>query len=126
MAEKEKLNRKSILEMAHGAIMERADYEMKKVMDNILDPNTKAAKKRTLTVTLELLPDESRQQIQVKAVSKSKLEPTNAVTTSLYVTGNSDTGEAQVVEMVPQVPGQTAMDGTEQDEAPVLKLVKNA
>jgi hypothetical protein len=75
---------------------------------------------------LELLPDESRQQIQVKAVSKSKLEPTNAVTTSLYVTGNSDTGEAQVVEMVPQVPGQTAMDGTEQDEAPVLKLVKNA
>lgn len=117
---------KSILEMARGAIMERADYEMKKVMDNILDPNTKAAKKRTLTVTLELLPDESRQQIQVKAVSKSKLEPTNAVTTSLYVTGNSDTGEAQVVEMVPQVPGQTAMDGTEQDEAPVLKLVKNA
>lgn len=86
MAEKEKLNRKSILEMAHGAIMERADYEMDKVIDNILDVNTKAAKKRTLTVTLELLPDDDRQQIQVKATSKSKLEPTNAVTTSLYIT----------------------------------------
>ena len=126
MAEKEKLNRKSILEMAHGAIMERADYEMDKVIDNILDVNTKAAKKRTLTVTLELLPDDDRQQIQVKATSKSKLESTNAVTTSLYITGNTGNGEMQVVEMVPQVPGQQALDGVEQDEAPVLKLVKNA
>lgn len=75
----EKPDTKSILEMAHGAIMERTDYEMKKVLDNILDPNTKAAKKRTLTVTLELLPDDDRKQIQVKATSKSKLEPTNAV-----------------------------------------------
>jgi hypothetical protein len=126
MSKENKANAKSILEMAHGAIMERADYEMKKVLDNILDPNTKAAKKRTLTVTLELLPDDSRQQIAVKAVSKSRLEPTNAVTTSLYVTGDSENGEATAVEMVPQIPGQTAMDGQEQEEAPILKLVKNA
>ena len=119
-------NAKSILEMAHGAIMERTDYEMKKVLDNILDPNTKAAKKRTLTVTLELLPDDDRRQIQVKATSKSKLEPTNAVSTALYITGDGDTGEATAVEMVPQVPGQTAFDGSEQEQPTVLKLVKNA
>lgn len=123
---KETTNAKSILEMAHGAIMERTDYEMKKVLDNILDPNTKAAKKRTLTVTLELLPDDDRRQIQVKATSKSKLEPTNAVSTALYITGDGDTGEATAVEMVPQVPGQTAFDGSEQDQPTVLKLVKNA
>jgi hypothetical protein len=126
MSEKEKLNSKSILEMAHGAIMERADYEMNKVVENILDINTKAAKKRTLTVTLEFLPDDDRQQIQVKATSKSKLEPTNAVSTALYITGDLGSGEAQAVEMVPQIPGQQTIDGSEQEEAPVLKLIKNA
>lgn len=124
--EKAQTNAKSILEMAHGAIMERADYEMKRVLDNILDPNTKAAKKRTLTVTLELMPDDERQQIQVKATSKSKLEPTNAVSTALYITGDGDTGEVSAVEMVPQVPGQTNFDGTEQASPNYLKLVRNA
>ena len=124
--EKSQANAKSILEMAHGAIMERTDYEMKKVLDNILDPNTKAAKKRTLTVTLELLPDDDRRQIQVKATSKSKLEPTNAVSTALYITGDSDTGEVAAVEMVPQVPGQQSIDGSEQEQPTVLHLVKNA
>ena len=34
------LEKKSILEMSMGAILERVDYEMGKVIDNILDPNT--------------------------------------------------------------------------------------
>ena len=42
----DQLNKKSILEMSMGAILERVDYEMGKVMDNILDPNTKATAKR--------------------------------------------------------------------------------
>lgn len=124
--EKSQANAKSILEMAHGAIMERADYEMKKVIDNILDPNTRAAKKRTLTITLEFLPDEERQQIAIKAIAKPKLEPTNAVSTALYITGDSETGEVSAVEMVPQVPGQTNFDGTEQAAPNILKIVKNA
>lgn len=31
----------SILEMARGGFLEQVDYEMNKVIDNILDPNTK-------------------------------------------------------------------------------------
>ena len=38
--------RTSILQMARGAIMERIDYEMAKVVDNILDPNTEATASR--------------------------------------------------------------------------------
>ena len=40
------MNQKSIIDMAHGAFKERADYEMAKILENILDPNTKAEKKR--------------------------------------------------------------------------------
>ena len=39
-----------------GAILERVDYEMGKVIDNILDPNTKPTGKRKITVGLELIP----------------------------------------------------------------------
>lgn len=52
----DQLDKKSILEMSMGAILERVDYEMGKVMDNILDPNTKATAKRKISVTLELSP----------------------------------------------------------------------
>lgn len=52
----DQLDKKSILEMSMGAILERVDYEMGKVMDNILDPNTKATAKRKISVTLELIP----------------------------------------------------------------------
>ena len=33
---------KGILEMARGAFIERADYEMMRLVENIIDPNTKA------------------------------------------------------------------------------------
>lgn len=41
-------DQKSILQMARGAFQERVDLEMAKVIDNILDPNTKPAQKRKL------------------------------------------------------------------------------
>ena len=39
--------------MARGAFEERVDYEMDKVIQNILDPNTKATAKRKITLTIE-------------------------------------------------------------------------
>ena len=39
----------SILEMARGAIIEQFDVEVGKVINNILDPNTEPAKKRSIT-----------------------------------------------------------------------------
>lgn len=119
------MDKKSILDMAMGAFKERADYEMTKIIDNILDPNTRADKKRSLSVTIEFFPDSERQNLRIATTVKSKLEPTNPVSTSLYITGDKD-GIPTVVEMIPQVPGQTAMDGSEQDEPAVLRLVKNA
>ena len=34
--------RASILQMAQGAFQERVDYEMPRLIENILDPNTSA------------------------------------------------------------------------------------
>ncbi len=112
---------KSILQMARGAIMERADYEMSRLLANILDPNTSATAKRKLTLTLELKPDDDRQTITVSCIAKTTLAATNPVVTSLYVAD-----EDSVVEMVPQIPGQLRMDGNAQEAPPVLKIIKLA
>ena len=107
----EQLDKKSILEMSMGAILERVDYEMGKVIDNILDPNTKPTGKRKITVGLELIPSADRRTITVQSTAKSTLVPTDPITTSLYITNQPGTGEMVVAEMVPQVPGQLGMDG---------------
>ena len=113
-----KEDRKSILQMAQGAIMERVDYEMSRVLDNILDPNTKATAKRKLTVTLTFTPDDEREHVTVDTVVKPALAATNPVVTSLYVADGRN-----VVEMVAQLPGQMDIDGAEQQRPPLLKVI---
>ena len=51
------LDRTSILRMAMGAIEERVNYEMGRVLDNILDVNTEA--KRISLSIREVLEDEA-------------------------------------------------------------------
>lgn len=114
-------SQKSILQMARGAIQERADYEMYRILENILDANTSATAARKLTLTLELKPDTERQTIAVKCTAKSALAPTSPVVTSLYVAN-----EDNVVEMVPQIPGQFNLDGAEQTAPSHLKIIKFA
>lgn len=120
----ERKETKSILQMARGAFEERVDVEMAKVIANILDPNTKATQKRKLTLTLELSPDDDRTNILVQFAVKSALAPMVPARTSLWVAGEETTGEVQVVEMVPQVPGQMSIDGTESESPATLNLIK--
>lgn len=115
--------KESILKMAKGAFEERVDYEMNRVIDNILDTNTKATAKRKITLTIEFVPDDERQMIGVSVTAKSHLVPTNPVNTSLYITGDEN-GEMVVAELVPQVPGQVSMEGKIQESPKLLKLVK--
>lgn len=116
--------KKSILEMARGGFMERVDYEMPKIIDNIMDPNTKATAKRKITITMEFVPDDDRTSIATNFSTKMALAPTNPIRTTLYISGEDSTGEVQVVEMIPQVPGQMDMAGLEQDPPAALRLVK--
>ena len=112
----------NLLEVARGAIGERLDYELSKVVDNIADLNTKADAVRKIILTLSLKPDSERQNIKMSTQVKSTLTPTNNIESALYLT-ESDEGKA-LVEMLPQVPGQMALDGSEQDEPKVIPIKK--
>ncbi len=113
---------KSILEMARGAIMEQVDIEVGKIVENILDLNTDPKKKRTLQLTVDFTPTQDRSQVAINATAKSKLQPNNAIQTTIYVGADSATGEIQAVEMVAQVPGQQSFNGSVQEEPKILKI----
>jgi hypothetical protein len=117
-----KVDKAHLLDVSHGAIQERLDYELGKVIDNIADLNTKAEAVRKLTLTLSLKPDSERKSIKMSTQVKPTLVPTNNIESSLYLT-ESDEGRA-LVEMLPQVPGQMALDGSQQDEPKVIPIKK--
>lgn len=77
------VNKKSVLDMAMGAIAEITDYEVERVVANIMDPNTSATAKRKITITLTFAPDDYRQQIGMDAQAKTALAPIQPVRTSL-------------------------------------------
>lgn len=113
--------RSSILQMAKGAIQERVDYEVSRVVDNILDPNTEATTKRKIVLTIELKPDSDRQVITLSASAKSTLAQTKPIGTALAITADSK-GQMMIAEMTPQIPGQQMIDGPEQGSPKILKI----
>ena len=117
----EKDVRSSLLQMAKGAIQERVDYEVARVVDNLLDMNTEAKYKRKVVLTIVMVPDEDRQVVKVEASAKSSLAPVTPVGTSLVITADHN-GEMMLAEIVPQVPGQVSLDGGLQDAPKILKL----
>lgn len=109
----------SIVDLANGAIKERVDVEMGRVVRNILDINTKATTPRKITVTLTLTPDEARQHVEVAAEAKATLAPMVPVRTSLAV--GTENGKQMAVELTPQIPGQLDAYG---GQAPARKVVR--
>lgn len=118
------MNKESILRMAGGAIEEKVDAEVSRVIDNILDPNTKPDAKRKITVTLEFQPDAERKHINIFASAKSTLVPLSPAATDMVITSDGN-GEMVIAELTPQIPGQVSMEGQVQAPPKLLKLVNN-
>ena len=116
------MGKKQILEMARGALMERANYELERIVENILDPNTPAAKKRKLTVTLELLPDEDRRMIQISATAKSALMATTPIQAAFWLS-TDDNWIPVMQELIADTPDQTILPEVEEQAQPVIAIL---
>ncbi len=113
--------KESILRAASGEIESRVNYELGKIVDNILDLRTSPTAKRTITVKLDLTPIEDRRGIEVKANVKSVLAPTTAVFTELRMT-QDENGELCILETTGHCPGQMSIDGTEADTGKIIYI----
>ena len=112
----------SILEIARGEILECIDGQMQEIWENILDTETEATVTRKLTVTILLTPDEDRETVGVRSVTKATLAPRETAQRRLCITANG----AQAVEMQNGVPGQMGLDGNTQAAGIKLRIRKAA
>ncbi|WP_254593531.1 replication terminator protein [Terribacillus sp. AE2B 122] len=96
-------------ELAGGAVHEKFNREMKRVLANIMDPNTDPEKKRKITITLTIAGDENRMTTDVTVSAKSTLAPSKDVSTKLVI-GEDHYGNVLGQELKSGIIGQTYMD----------------
>lgn len=100
----------NILQLAQGAVQEKLDREFEKVFENIQDPNVKATAKRTITLKIDLVPDDVRQVVKTNVTATSKLAPTEPVATTILTGKDLNTNRIEAHELQSGVPGQTYID----------------
>ena len=75
------MSRVNISNISNGALVEQADVEIQKVLQNIADPNTDPTKKRKVNITLIFEGDSDREIADVTFEVKSILVPSRKQTT---------------------------------------------
>ena len=101
---------KKLDELMDGALTERFNYEMERVLLNVFDPNTNPRAKRQIQIVIDIAPNERRDAAEFKVDVKSKLAPPVAVAQTVMLNMDDD-GIVTATEFSSQVPGQIDMDG---------------
>ncbi|MED1603027.1 replication terminator protein [Alkalihalophilus marmarensis] len=94
---------------ANGGLAEKFDDELKKVLENIADPNTDPTKVRSVTVTVSLKGDKNRELAATTIRATSKLAPYEDVETQIVLDRDSK-GRVIGKELKSGSPGQTYFD----------------
>ncbi|UYL94166.1 hypothetical protein PK52_gp51 [Geobacillus phage vB_GthS_PK5.2] len=94
---------------ADGAVAERFNQELQKVLENIADPNTDPKKPRKVTLTVTLKADEKRDLAMVSVTAKSTLVPATPIETKLVMDYDSN-GRVTGAELKSGIKGQTYID----------------
>lgn len=75
----------SLHNLGAGAAMEKFDRELSRVLENIVDPNTRPKKPRKVTLELQLTPNEDRTAANVRIEVRSSLAPPRGVDTRFFL-----------------------------------------
>ena len=102
----------NISEIAEGAVQEKIDQEVRKIVANILDVNTAFKPTRKLIIDVEFSSDSTRQVIETNVTVKSKIQPSESVST-LMMAGRNDSGYIQAAELKSNAPGQMFFDAND-------------
>jgi uncharacterized protein YuzE len=99
----------NLTEFADGAVAERVNIELQKVLENLTDPNTDPKKVRTVTVKISMKGDEKRDLANVTVTASTKLAPAKDIETKIVLDID---GKGKVVgqELKSGVKGQIFID----------------
>ena len=108
---------------AGGAFTTQINRELKKVTENIQDPNTDATAKRKITVVIEFKPNDDRNFVTTGVQAKATLAPALGAVTAISMGRDIKTGEVEAVEIGGQIPGQMSIEDVESDQTEDVKKV---
>lgn len=116
---------KQLDELMDGALTERFNMEMDRVLKNVFDPNTDHKTKRQITITVEITPNEKRTAAGITVDVKSKIAPPVKLSQTCFL-WQDDEGNVTATEITQQIPGQIDMDGNEQRIPRVVEFGKRS
>lgn len=90
---------------AGGAVSEKFNNELQKVLENIADPNTDFKKARKVTLVVTLKANENRTLANVSVEAKSTIAPPQPIGTELLIDMDKD-GRVTGAELKSGIPGQ--------------------
>lgn len=105
-------------EIAEGALQEKINAAMRKVLENMQDPNTPYKVKRGITIKIGFTQTESRTDAVVDVSVETKLAPSSPINTMMAIGKDLRNGEFYAAEYGKQVKGQMSLDL----EQPVQKI----
>jgi len=93
-------------ELKEGALQERFEMSLAKVLKNIADANTDPKKKRSINIKLEFSPDPSREEATITFNVTEKLESAYKLGTKILI----DSSGEDAAEIGGRQPGQRYID----------------
>ena len=97
-------------EVAGGALQEKVDDAMRRVLDNMQDPNTPWKVKRHITVKIAFTQNEERDDASMEMSVDTKLASVSPVKTRVAIGRDLRNGEVYAQEYGRQIRGQMSLD----------------
>ena len=109
----------NIATIAGGALIEQVDEEIRKVLENIADPNTDPEKNRKVIIHLTISGEQNREIADLSFQTKSVLVPARSQTTRIAFEKNGNQIVAEELRKGAMV-GQVKIDPTGKVEEPAM------
>lgn len=112
------MSKVNLEEFAGGALQEKFDDAMDKVLANLMDPNTPWKNKRKISVEITFEQNEERDDTSVNVSVVPKLAPVKPIATRMSIGRDLTTGEVFAEEYGNQIKGQMSFADLEQKQSP--------
>lgn len=87
------MNKVELKDLVGGALQEKFNKSFEKVIDNLQDVNTSFKVKRKISISLDFVQNEARDDVHVEVAVVEKLAPQAPMTTSFAIGKDLNTGE---------------------------------
>jgi len=95
---------------ANGALAEKFQNELEKVIKNISDPNTESSKNRSIDIKISFKPNKNRNMAAITVTAKSSIAPASPLETNIMMGLDIASGEVFATEIGNQIAGQTEIE----------------